>query len=373
MRNIYFLLFTFCLGFSLNAQIVNIPDANFKAKLLSANTTNGIAYNNPESFNSVVIDINNSGEIEVGEALLIRSLHLSNSNIMDLTGIESFTNLATLWCDNNQLNVLNLTNLSNLNKLFCFNNQLENINISSNHMSWLVCRNNMLSNINLSLMPNLSQIDCSYNYIQNLNFNNHNLLYQLVCNNNQLTSLSFSSHLLFLDCSNNQINDLDISSTDFEIGGDWIGGCDFSNNPITNLIANNDIAYVGFIDFNNTPNLQSICCKTINFDYFQYKVNQYGYDNCSISTNCVLKNQNFNIEDIFVLFPNPAKDILTIQTKENIEVSSINIYNTFGQLVLLIPNAKDISTIDVSSLKTGNYFIKVLSDKGVSSTKFIKE
>jgi hypothetical protein len=30
-------------------------------------------------------------------------------------------------------------------------------------------------------------------------------------------------------------------------------------------------------------------------------------------------------------------------------------------------------TIDVSGLKTGNYIIKVTTDKGVSSSKFVKE
>lgn len=45
------------------AQIVNIPDTNFKAKLLAANTTNSIA---ADSFNNnIKIDINNNGEIEV--------------------------------------------------------------------------------------------------------------------------------------------------------------------------------------------------------------------------------------------------------------------------------------------------------------------
>ncbi len=53
-------------------------------------------------------------------------------------------------------------------------------------------------------------------------------------------------------------------------------------------------------------------------------------------------------------------------------VNSIAIYNTLGQLVIAIPNAQSVSTIDVSSLKTGNYFIKMTTDKGTSNTKFIK-
>ena len=43
-----------------NAQIVNIPDANFKAKLLSANSTNGVAKN--AAGQNMVIDGNSNGE-----------------------------------------------------------------------------------------------------------------------------------------------------------------------------------------------------------------------------------------------------------------------------------------------------------------------
>jgi len=49
----------------------------------------------------------------------------------------------------------------------------------------------------------------------------------------------------------------------------------------------------------------------------------------------------------------------------------MSIYNTIGQQVLVVTNPNN--SIDVSSLKTGSYFIKVVSDKGTSSGKFMKE
>src|SRR6478735_6873526 len=98
MKKIYFftiLLFT-SLGFS---QIINIPDANFKAKLLQADVTNTIA---TDYFNTPLkIDTNNNNEIEVNEALTVFNLNVSNSAISDLTGIESFTNLDIIDCSYN--------------------------------------------------------------------------------------------------------------------------------------------------------------------------------------------------------------------------------------------------------------------------------
>lgn len=57
-----------------NSQIVNIPDANLKTKLLLANNTSGhqIAKNlNGDYFK---IDSNNDGEIQFSEALQVLTL-----------------------------------------------------------------------------------------------------------------------------------------------------------------------------------------------------------------------------------------------------------------------------------------------------------
>jgi hypothetical protein len=81
---------------------------------------------------------------------------------------------------------------------------------------------------------------------------------------------------------------------------------------------------------------------------------------------------DFAFEDYFKIYPNPANDILNIDTKQTIEVTSINIYNALGQIVLVIPNAQQTKSVDVSGLKTGNYFVKINSDKVSSSVKFVK-
>lgn len=95
--------------------------------------------------------------------------------------------------------------------------------------------------------------------------------------------------------------------------------------------------------------------------------------NTASTTIAALSIQDFEFKNYFSLYPNPVNDVLNITTKENIEVSSVSIYNTLGQLVLVIPNAQNTKTVDVSSLSSGNYFIKINSDKGTSNTKFIKQ
>lgn len=41
--------------------------------------------------------------------------------------------------------------------------------------------------------------------------------------------------------------------------------------------------------------------------------------------------------------------------------------------MLVVTNPESNAVIDVSSLNTGTYFLKVFTDKGTANTKFIKE
>jgi uncharacterized repeat protein (TIGR01451 family) len=94
--------------------------------------------------------------------------------------------------------------------------------------------------------------------------------------------------------------------------------------------------------------------------------------NKAASTFTALGTKDFEFSNYVTLYPNPTNNVLNINSKESIEIQSISIYDILGQLVIAVPNAKAVSSIDVSKLNSGNYFIKIKSDKGSSSTKFIK-
>jgi len=104
--------------------------------------------------------------------------------------------------------------------------------------------------------------------------------------------------------------------------------------------------------------------------YFDYKA--------PISTNTestiiqILSNQNFDIANNFNVHPNPAKEVLNISGADNLTIGSIIIYNAVGQLIQIISNPQNTS-IDVSGLKTGLYFLNITTEKGIGSIKFLKE
>lgn len=136
-----------------NAQIVNIPDANFKIRLLEADALNGVAKNLEGNY--CKIDANNDGEIEVNEALNISYLFLYGyfgaPKISQITGLEKFINITYFHCGNNLIANLDFTSNTMLTFLNCGNNQLTSLNIDSNTaLNDLYCGNNQLSSLNLS-------------------------------------------------------------------------------------------------------------------------------------------------------------------------------------------------------------------------------
>ena len=248
MKKIYFLLLAFYFLNTINAQIINFPDANFKAKLLSAGPNNYIAKNISGVF--FKIDQNNDGEIQIGEALLVDYLVVSNngalisSKISNLVGIEYFTNLTHLDCGYNRLTSFNV----NYNTALFF----------------LYCNNNQLTSLNVTLLTHIKSLHCQHNFLTNLNLNDLNNLQVVFSNDNNLTNISFLNCVNFLQfqCQNNNLTQLDL-------GGTAITSLDCTNNPnlsyvnvkngLVTTIQNIDPPLPRPFSFGLLPNLKYVC------------------------------------------------------------------------------------------------------------------
>ncbi len=67
------------------------------------------------------------------------------------------------------------------------------------------------------------------------------------------------------------------------------------------------------------------------------------------------------------IFPNPAKNVVTISTTS--ELKDVQILNLNGQVVL----KQNTKTIDMSHLPSGMYIINGVTENGAFSEKIIKE
>ncbi len=281
MKKLYFLFFL-TIGFLANAQIVNIPDANFKAVLLGSSQYNYIAKD--LSGNYFAIDSNNDSEIQISEALNVSYLEINSFNISYLQGIEFFTNLQVLNCSYNYLSELIIDDLINLRDLNCSNNQITSLDLSNNLLlQMLNCGLNQISFLNINNLSNLEQLICTGNQISDLNLSWLINLQYLYCTSNQLTNLDLTNliNLQALYCSSNQITQLNLEDSNNLI--ELI--CEY-NELISLNVKNGNVNNWYNLFFDGNPNLQYICTDESDVSFIQSKINTYGYTNCHVNSYC---------------------------------------------------------------------------------------
>lgn len=146
MKKSYLLVLTLLFGLMGQAQIITIPDPNFKNALVNTNCVG-------DSSNQYLTDVdtNDDGEIQIEEALAVTKLRVNNQNITDLTGIEYFGNLAILDCSSNQLTSLTINDMGALGALSINFNSISNLSITNCfNLRTFMCDSNAMTTIDLS-------------------------------------------------------------------------------------------------------------------------------------------------------------------------------------------------------------------------------
>ena len=145
----------------------------------------------------------------------VTSLNIEGKHLTDISGIEYFTQLTSLFCGNNQLTALPVENLTQLTKLSCFGNQLTALPVENlTQLTNLRCGNNQLTALPVENLTQLTELSCFDNQLTALPVGNLTQLTSLSCDNNQLTALPVENltKLTSLSCSNNQLTALSVGS-----------------------------------------------------------------------------------------------------------------------------------------------------------------
>jgi Leucine-rich repeat (LRR) protein len=128
-----------------------VPDNNFEQRLIDY------------GWDDKMDDYVKTSSIET-----ITSLNVRDSYISDLTGIEDFTALTFLKCDNNQLTSLDVSMNTNLERLESWDNgfngqamELE-IGVGNTNLIHLECSGNQITSLDLSTHINLTFLDVRF-------------------------------------------------------------------------------------------------------------------------------------------------------------------------------------------------------------------
>ena len=170
----YFLSIPQDIEFGVVINSRNFPDDNFRASV-------------------VKFDTNSTGVLSSAEISKVKKMDISSKSIVNLKGIEFFTDLEELECYRNFVEKAD----------FSSNTKLKEIDLTDNE----------LTSLNVSKCTELTSLVCDINHLTKLDVGNLKKLTTLYCQENKLTGLDVSKNtgLVTLNCSKNDIASLDVS------------------------------------------------------------------------------------------------------------------------------------------------------------------
>jgi hypothetical protein len=319
------------------------------------------------SYNRVKIE-NNTGltslsglNIESICALIIKE----NPSLTNLAGLESLQTVESLSIDGNN-NLESLSGLENLTYSTEFISIRNNPSLTSLIGISNIDTNDGVQIINNPLLENLEglekltvvfdvYIEDNENLISFLGLHNLTNLYQnlSIKNNNSLVNLTGLESLQYVeDYTNIEENDAleNLSGLDSFVGGE-------------------------FLEIRNNPNLSecsidSVCASIINdTSYITISNNAPGCNSKDEVEEACLLGVNDALLNAITLFPNPVIKTLNVSLMPTVQVQAVEVFSVTGEKILTTQD----TSIDVSSISNGVYFVHINTDLGTITKKIVKK
>ncbi len=345
----------FLLSHHFSAQLTYVPDNNFEQALID------LGYDNVLDDYVLTANIQN-----------ITTLDVSSRLIQDLTGIQDFTSLEILYCNNGYWNnsqtlqTLDLSGMSNLRHVSVMNNRISSVNLTgcSSLMSLHLAGNSpQLTQLDLSHCPDLRILSINWTGITNLDLSNNTNLEEIYTANSNITELDLSQmpnltkvrvensiYLTWLNVQNG--NNVNISSADFNTTGTSL-----------TCIQVDDPAWSTANWYNVSSNtIFSLDCWSELYTYvpddnFEQALIDLGHD---------------DVLDDYVLTSN-------IENLSSINLSGKNISDLTGiedfiSLLILNVSNNNLSTLDVSNLQNlRNLYVQNNNLTGINHANALRE
>ena len=81
-----------------------------------------------------------------------------------------------------------------------------------------------------------------------------------------------------------------------------------------------------------------------------------------------------DLSQYVTLYPNPTQSIIDIKLDSNYPgETECHIYDMYGKLMRVLPIEEDITSIDVTNFASGVYIIRLTTEQGQVSKRFVKQ
>ncbi|WP_330745475.1 DUF7619 domain-containing protein [Chryseobacterium sp. CP-77] len=295
---------------------------NLQKIIFSGGTVGNVTIENCNAINTAQFG-------SAGNVINIQNTSLQEISVSNISGfnISGLPNLTKLSLENSAMTSLNLSNLPALEEVNVSENQfLTSINFAGDTaLKKLELFRNKLSSLSIPNPSLVNYLSISFNLFQTFDVTPYTGLVMFLANDNQITSLDFSSSPLIgmLYIYNNQLTTLTLNNNPIlgylyannnhitNIAFDQakgLKGIQVMNNSLTNIdlskqtildiadldnnltlqtlnLKNGKHNYLG-IGFSNTPQLQYVCTDPIETDYAISQLASYNQPNAVVNSYC---------------------------------------------------------------------------------------
>lgn len=267
------ILFSFGLSSVIMAQYTSIPDANFEQKLID------LGYDTEGTLDGQILTSDGTNSVW--------SLELANSSITDLTGLNIFTNIATLNVQGNNLTTLDVTSNTLLKWFNCYDNSsLTSLNTTGLALLETInCRGCIIGGtIDVTSSPNLTHLYCYNNQIASLDLSQNSNLVLLHAWTNQLGT-GGNNNALNMKNGNNS----NMPTADFNISFNWHTLCvDVDNVAYSNT---------NWTNYQSAHTTYSVDCSILPVEIGEFNVKSHLKSNLlGWKTYSEINNKGFEIE-----------------------------------------------------------------------------
>jgi Leucine-rich repeat (LRR) protein len=373
------------LNLSANTKLIllNCPSNSLSTLDVSANT----------KLTTIWCSYNSLTGLDISANTLLTNL-VCDHNLLTALNVSTNTKLTDLYCSNNSIPSLNTLDNTSLRYFECNDNLLTALDVSANiNLVYLKCSNNSIEELNLSSNTSLTSLNCYKNALTTLdirNGNNTNITSISGLNNSGLSCVSvdnvtysetnwiddFDPGVSFsLDCSGIPENDT-ITNTSFNSGDTLcfgayqtitVGGdgnlVSFNKDSWINLIAGTSITFLPRVHIYEGSYLRASITNDSSFCESLPRIVEALVETEKSKEETDYQkdlDKTLKIQSLKV-FPNPNNGFFNIELTGITNQVEIVIYNLSGSTIYKGKLKTENTSVDLSDIQKGLYFLKALN------------
>ncbi len=204
--------------------------------------------------------------------------------------------------------------------------------------------------------------------LENLNIGQHSVELELVAMDSTTLNQVISANVSFSIVPGIEITSTDVQASDISIFYQ-VTNCDLGNNAYVKLTLNDEEFDTDITENPITVIDLEIGNYTAIVELVDVNFNSLSPIISDTTTFIVMSLKDFGSDNINI-YPNPSTDYIIINCEDNI-IDNLSIYNNLGQLLIERKNLTKENKINISSLKSGEYTVCILSNGKIKTQNLI--